>query len=85
MRRQHSAARACYKTLFDHIKLADSLDDFMSGFRTVIRELAVQVLKEWKELRLVRFWCGYCLTLVCRIQPGNRAGTESRDDGQENQ
>jgi uncharacterized protein (DUF433 family) len=42
------------KTLFDYLETGDSLDDFLEGFPTVSRELAVQVLEESKELRLAR-------------------------------
>jgi uncharacterized protein (DUF433 family) len=42
------------KTLFDYLENGDSLDDFLEGFPTVSRELAVQVLEESKELRLAR-------------------------------
>lgn len=39
-------------TLFDYLEHGESLDDFLEGFPTVSRELAVQVLEECKELRL---------------------------------
>jgi uncharacterized protein (DUF433 family) len=42
------------KTLFEYLENGDSLDDFLEGFPTVSRELAVQVLEECKELRLAR-------------------------------
>ena len=44
--------RVPVKTLFEYLKHGDSLDDFLKGFPTVSRELAVQVLEESKELRL---------------------------------
>ena len=44
--------RVPVKTLFDYLKNGDSLDDFLEGFPTVSRTLAVQVLEESKELRL---------------------------------
>jgi uncharacterized protein (DUF433 family) len=44
--------RVPVKTLFDYLEHGDSLDDFLEGFPTVSRELAVQVLEESKELRL---------------------------------
>jgi uncharacterized protein (DUF433 family) len=37
-----------------HLENGDSLGDFLEGFPTVRRELAVQLLKECKELRLAR-------------------------------
>jgi uncharacterized protein (DUF433 family) len=46
--------RVPVKTLFDYLENGDSLDDFLEGFPTVSRELAVQVLEESKELRLAR-------------------------------
>lgn len=46
--------RVPVQTLFDYIENGDSLDEFLEGFPTVSRELAVQVLEEWKELRLAR-------------------------------
>jgi uncharacterized protein (DUF433 family) len=41
-------------TLFDYLESGDSLDDFLEGFPTVTREIAIQVLEECKELRLTR-------------------------------
>jgi uncharacterized protein (DUF433 family) len=46
--------RVPVKTLFEYLEHGDSLDDFLEGFPTVSRELAVQVLEESKELRLAR-------------------------------
>jgi len=46
--------RVPVKTLFDYLENGESLDDFLEGFPTVSRALAVQVLKESKELRLAR-------------------------------
>jgi uncharacterized protein (DUF433 family) len=42
------------QTLFDYLENGDSLDEFLEGFPTVSRELAVQVLEECKDLRLAR-------------------------------
>ena len=42
------------KTLFDYLENGESLDDFLEGFPTVSRTLAVQVLEECKELSLAR-------------------------------
>jgi len=42
------------KTLFDYLEHGTSLDDFLEGFPTVSRTLAVQVLEECKALRLAR-------------------------------
>ena len=46
--------RVPVQTLFDYLENGDSLDDFLEGFPTVSRELAVQVLEECKELRLAK-------------------------------
>lgn len=46
--------RVPVKTLFEYLEHGDTLDDFLEGFPTVSRELAVQVLEEAKELRLAR-------------------------------
>lgn len=46
--------RVPVKTLFDYLKNGESLDDFLEGFPTVSRDLAVRVLEECKELRLAR-------------------------------
>jgi uncharacterized protein (DUF433 family) len=44
--------RVPVKTLFDYLENGETLDDFLEGFPTVSRELAIQVLEESKELRL---------------------------------
>ena len=44
--------RVPVKTLFDYLENGESPDDFLEGFPTVTRELAIQVLEESKELRL---------------------------------
>jgi uncharacterized protein (DUF433 family) len=46
--------RVPVKTLFDYLENGESLDEFLEGFPTVSRELAIQVLEESKELRLAR-------------------------------
>ena len=46
--------RVPVQTLFDYIENGESLDEFLEGFPTISRELAVQVLEECKELRLAR-------------------------------
>lgn len=46
--------RVPVETLFEYLEHGDSLDDFLEGFPTVSREMAVQVLEESKELRLAR-------------------------------
>jgi uncharacterized protein (DUF433 family) len=46
--------RVPVQTLFDYLKNGESLDDFLEGFPTISREVAVQVLEESKELRLAQ-------------------------------
>jgi hypothetical protein len=40
--------------MLDYLENSESLDDFLEGFPTVSRALAIQVLEESKELRLSR-------------------------------
>ena len=46
--------RVPVRTLFEYLENGESLDDFLEGFPTVSRALAIQVLEESKELRLAR-------------------------------
>jgi uncharacterized protein (DUF433 family) len=46
--------RVPVKTMFEYLENGESLDDFLEGFPTVSRELAVQILEESRELRLGR-------------------------------
>ena len=46
--------RVPVQTLFDYLEGGDSLEDFLEGFPTVSRDLAVQVLEECKHLRLAQ-------------------------------
>jgi len=46
--------RVPVQTLFDYLENGESLDEFLEGFPTVGRELAIQVLEESKALRLSR-------------------------------
>jgi uncharacterized protein (DUF433 family) len=48
--------RVPVETLFDYLEDGDTLDDFLEGFPTISRELAVQVLEECKNLRLTQDW-----------------------------
>jgi len=41
-------------TLFDYLEGGDSLDEFLEGFPTVSRELALQALEEAKQLPRAR-------------------------------
>lgn len=44
--------RVPVKTLFDYLENGESLDEFLEGFPTVSRQVAVQVLEESRKLRL---------------------------------
>jgi uncharacterized protein (DUF433 family) len=46
--------RVPVQTLFDYLEGGDSLEDFLEGFPTVSRELAIQVLEECKAIRLAQ-------------------------------
>jgi uncharacterized protein (DUF433 family) len=46
--------RVPVQTLFDYLESGESLDEFLKGFPTVGRELAIQVLEESKALLLAR-------------------------------
>ncbi len=46
--------RVPVKTLFEYLEGGDTLEDFLEGFPTVSRELAIQALEEAKELLLAR-------------------------------
>jgi uncharacterized protein (DUF433 family) len=46
--------RVPIQTLFDYLKGGESLEDFLEGFPTVSREVAVAALEEAKLLLLAR-------------------------------
>jgi uncharacterized protein (DUF433 family) len=46
--------RVPVQTLFDFIENGESLDEFLEGFPTISRELAVQILEECKDPRLAQ-------------------------------
>lgn len=46
--------RVLLQTMFDYIEHGKGLDDFLRGYPTVSRELAIQVLEECRELRLAQ-------------------------------
>ena len=46
--------RVPVRTLFEYLEGGDTLEDFLEGFPTVSRELAIQVLEEAKHLLLAR-------------------------------
>jgi uncharacterized protein (DUF433 family) len=49
--------RVPVQTLFDYLEGGDTLEDFLEGFPTVSRALAIQALEEAKALLLARVWC----------------------------
>jgi uncharacterized protein (DUF433 family) len=46
--------RVPVQTLFDYLEGGESLEDFLEGFPTVSRDLAIQALEEAKVLLLAR-------------------------------
>ena len=46
--------RVPVQTLFDYLEGGETLEDFLDGFQTVPRELALQALEEAKQLLLSR-------------------------------
>jgi len=46
--------RVPLQTLFDYLEGGETLDDFLQGFPTVSRELALEALEEAKELLLAK-------------------------------
>jgi uncharacterized protein (DUF433 family) len=46
--------RVPVQTLFEYLEGGDTLENFLEGFRTVSRELAIQALEEAKHLLLAR-------------------------------
>lgn len=46
--------RVPVQTLFDYLEGGDTLEEFLEGFPTVSRALAIQALEEAKELLLAR-------------------------------
>lgn len=49
-----SGTRVPAQTLFDYIEGGETLEDFLTGFPTVSRGLALQALEEAKQLLLAR-------------------------------
>jgi len=47
-----SGTRVPVQTLFDYIEAGDPLEEFLEGFPTVSRELAIEALEEGKRLLL---------------------------------
>ena len=46
--------RVPVQTLFDYFEGGETLEDFLAGFPTVSRDLALQALEEAKQLLLAR-------------------------------
>ena len=46
------STRVPVQTLFEYFEGGDSLEDFLAGFPTVSREMAIQVMEEAKHLLL---------------------------------
>jgi uncharacterized protein (DUF433 family) len=46
--------RVPVQTLFDYLEGGDSIEDFLEGFPTVPRALALQALEEARQLLLAR-------------------------------
>jgi uncharacterized protein (DUF433 family) len=46
--------RVPVQTLFDYLQGGDTLDDFLEGFPTVPRDVALRALEEAKQLLLAR-------------------------------
>ena len=46
--------RVPFQVLFDYLEGGETLEDFLTGFPTVSRELAIQALEEAKSLLLAR-------------------------------
>jgi uncharacterized protein (DUF433 family) len=46
--------RVPVQTLFDYLEGGDTLEEFLTGFPTVTRTLAIQALEEAKDLLLAR-------------------------------
>jgi uncharacterized protein (DUF433 family) len=46
--------RVPVQTMFDYLEGGESLEEFLEGFPTVSRELALQALEEAKQLLLAR-------------------------------
>ena len=48
------ATRVPVQTLFEYLEGGDTIEDFLEGFPTVSREMALEVLEESKRLLLAR-------------------------------
>jgi uncharacterized protein (DUF433 family) len=50
--------RVPVQTLFEYLEGGETLEDFLQGFPTVTRQLALEALEEAKELLLASAECG---------------------------
>ena len=58
------------QTLFEYLEGGETLEDFLEGFPTVARSLAIEALEEAKQLLL-------CTAPLMKI-PGNRTSAAAR-------
>jgi len=49
--------RVPVQTLFGYLTGGETREDFLEGFPTVSRDLALEALEEAKQLLLARAWC----------------------------
>jgi len=49
-----SGTRVPVQTLFEYLEGGETLEDFLDGFPTVSREVAIQALEEAKDLLVAR-------------------------------
>jgi uncharacterized protein (DUF433 family) len=56
--------RVPVQTLFDYLEGGETLEDFLTGFRTVSRDAALKALEEAKDLLLSKTRCECCSTSV---------------------
>jgi uncharacterized protein (DUF433 family) len=61
--------RVPLQTLFDYLEGGDTLEDFLEGFPTVPRALALEALEEAKQLLLSR--CGFCSRIMTAKPPAS--------------
>jgi len=59
--------RVPVQSLFDYLEAGDSLDEFLEGFPTVSRELALQALEEAKRRSSREFEWDWTRLMFCII------------------
>jgi uncharacterized protein (DUF433 family) len=52
------------KALFDSLEGGETLEEFLEGFPTVTREMAIAALEEAQQLLSANHECGLCSTSV---------------------